>query len=100
MAQCDNPPVLHITATGLQGAIGTAPVILDFLLPSVFCSALFSLNLEKASTWSVTPLFPTLSMNSVVSSHLEPKEEALRVSVSLVCDHHALVSTLDSHNGN
>lgn len=73
------------------GWIGVAPVILDFLVPSVFCSALSSLNLEKASTWSDTPLFPTLSMNLVDSSHLEPKDAALRVKVSLVCSCHALV---------
>lgn len=62
-------------------------MILDVLVPSVFASALVSLNLEKARTWSVTPLLPTLSMNLLVSSHLEPKEDAFRVKVSLVCNH-------------
>ena len=55
------------------------------LAPSVFLSSLFCLKFANARMDSVTPILPTLSMNLVVSSHLEPKLEALSVNVSLVC---------------
>ena len=68
----------------------------DRLAPSLFFSSLLFLKLAKEATRSMTPQsLPTFLMNLSAKSHLEPKLEALRVSVSFVCD---MPDEVTSHN--
>jgi hypothetical protein len=55
------------------------------LAPSPFFSSLSALKEAKERMRSTTPQLATFLRKGSGSSHLEPKEEARSVSVSLVC---------------
>ena len=60
------------------------PVIRERLAPSFFFRSFDCLKLAQLRMLSTTPHLPTFFMKSGEAVHLEPKLEALSVSVSLV----------------